>query len=187
MHKILAEELQQTSLSLFRKDFFSMFLGSISAKSASDKFIINKKSAVFDKASENNFMELYFHKDYRWNDASIDSEIHLNIYKHIHNAKYIAYVSPHFTLAYTLLNNKIIPKDYFGHQEFNSINIYNPESFDDWYERADVEIYRYMLEKDKQMIIIRGYGIYIYDRDLKNLLKKLDIIENSCRLLFLTK
>lgn len=33
-------------------------------------------------------------KDYRWNEASIDSYTHYNIYKNIYEAKYVCYAMP---------------------------------------------------------------------------------------------
>ncbi len=185
--KKLLEELSRICLSLFRKNFFGVYHGVISAKLNSNKFLINKKSAIFDEIDENSFLTLYSNKDYRWKDASIDSDIHLNIYKNIHEAKFIIFTMPPYTTSYSLEHNKIIPKDYFGNREFNSLKVYDPKNFEDWYERADIEIYRYLKENRVSLMPIRGYGVYAYGRDLNALVKRLSILENSCRLLHLSK
>jgi L-fuculose-phosphate aldolase len=66
-------------------------------------------------------------------------------------------------------------------------NIYDLKQFDDWYERAAVEICRYFQEKKTNIMVIKGYGVYAYDRDIHALAKNVALIENSCRLLVLAK
>lgn len=58
----LKEKLSTLSLSMFRKDFFGIYHGSISAKTESNRFIINTKEAVFDALNKDNLIELYFKK-----------------------------------------------------------------------------------------------------------------------------
>ena len=40
-------EIKKISLSMFRKNFFGVFHGSISARVEKNQFIINKQSAIF--------------------------------------------------------------------------------------------------------------------------------------------
>lgn len=61
----LKKQLSSLALSMFRKDFFGIFHGSISAKTESNRFIINTKEAVFDAIDDTSLIELYFKKDYR--------------------------------------------------------------------------------------------------------------------------
>ncbi|HIC12629.1 MAG TPA: hypothetical protein EYO75_04540, partial [Sulfurimonas sp.] len=72
----LKNKLSTLALSMFRKDFFGIYHGSISAKTESNRFIINTKEAIFDALDETSLIELYFKKDYRWKQASIDAKIH---------------------------------------------------------------------------------------------------------------
>jgi len=183
IEEYLANQLKEISLSMFRKNFFGIYHGSISARAEYNRFIINKKDAIFDGLKSSDLIELSSKKDYRWNDASIDSDIHLNIYKNIPEAKYICYAMPPFTTAYTLTHSIIIPEDYFGAMQFGKIHVYDPKQFEDWYERADVEIYRHMKETKTNVMIIRGYGIYAYDRDIHQIAKNIAVLENSCKLL----
>ena len=187
MDDFLVKELQRVSLSMFRKNFIGIFHGSISAKVEYNKFIINKKEAIFDEITQNDLIDLYSKKDYRWNEASLDAQIHLNIYENISDAKFICYTMPPFVTAYSLNNATIVPKDYFGLMAFKEIEVYEPKQFEDWYERADIEIYRYMKENDTNIIVIKGYGIYTYDRDINQMAKRIAILENSCKLLFYPK
>ncbi|MDD3060455.1 MAG: class II aldolase/adducin family protein, partial [Sulfurimonas sp.] len=130
--EILKKQLSTLALSMFRKDFFGIYHGSISAKTESNRFLINTKETVFDAIGTNDLIELYFKKDYRWNQASIDSNIHHQIYSQISDAKYITFTMPPFTTAYSLDHNIIRPKDYFGYTELGTIEIVDPKSFDNW-------------------------------------------------------
>lgn len=181
----LQNKLSKLALSMFRKDFFGIFHGSISAKIESNRFIINTKEAIFDALDDNSLIELYYKKDYRWNQASIDSNIHHSIYSQISDAKFICFSMPPFTTAYSLDHNIITPKDYFGYMELGSIEIVDPRNFDDWYERASSEIAYYFQSKKTDIMVIRGYGVYTFNRDIHEMAKKIAILEKSCRLLLL--
>ena len=181
----LKQKLSTLALSMFRKDFFGIYHGSISAKTESNRFIINTKEAVFDALDNITLIELYFKKDYRWNQASIDANIHFSIYSQISEAKFICFSMPQFTTAYSLQHNTIIPRDYFGYTELGTINIIDPKQFEDWYDRAYSEIPYYFQTHKTNIMVIRGYGVYAYSRDIHEMAKKLAILEKSCRLLML--
>ena len=186
LEKYLTKELQAVSLSMFRKNFIGIFHGSLSAKTAEGKFVINKRESIFDELNKSDLIELYSKKDYRWNLASIDADIHLGIYQNISEAKYITYTMPPFTTAYTLKHKKIIPKDYFAYTKIGEISVYDPGDFDDWYERAEVEVYRYFQTHNTNLMVIKGYGVISFDRNLIQMVKKIAILENSCKLLNLS-
>ena len=181
----LKSRLSSLALSMFRKDFFGIYHGSISAKTESHRFLINTKEAIFDALDDMSLIELYFKKDYRWNQASIDAKIHYSIYSQISEAKFICFSMPQFTTAYSLKHNIITPKDYFGHKEIGSTTIIDPKQFEDWYDRADSEIAYYLQSQKTNIMVIRGYGVYAYSRDIHEMAKKLAILEKSCRLLML--
>ncbi len=181
----LKNQLSTLSLSMFRKDFFGIYHGSLSVKTESNRFIINTKEAVFDALDENSLIELYFKKDYRWNQASIDAKIHFSIYSQISDAKFVSFTMPPFTTAYSLEHNIITPKDYFGYKELGSIEIFDPKKFENWYDRAQSEIAYYFQTNKTNIIIIRGYGVYAFNRDLHEMAKKLAVLEKSCKLLML--
>ena len=181
----LKSKLSTLALSMFRKDFFGIYHGSLSAKTESNRFIINTKEAVFDDIDESSLIELYFKKDYRWNMASIDSNIHFSIYSQISDAKFVCFSMPPFTTAYSLEHSIIVPKDYFGYKKIGSIPIVDPKQFDDWYDRAQSEIAYYMQTNKTDMMVIKGYGVYSFNRDLNEMAMKLAILEKSCRLLML--
>jgi L-fuculose-phosphate aldolase len=182
MYTDIKKELIELSLSMFRKNFFGIFHGSISAKLEGEKFIINTKDAIFDEMKQEDFITIYFKEDYRYHTASIDSFIHRKIYQEISDAKYICYSMPPNIISYSLSHDCFIPKDYFGSLKYEKLDIYDPKEFKDWYDRAPFEIATYLKNKS-DIMIIKGYGIYTYSRDIKELVKKVAIIENSAKIL----
>ncbi len=176
--------LSDLSFSMFSKNFFGIYHGSLSAKLDQYNFMINTKDAVFDNIDENSFCRLNMNKqDFRWNIASMEAHVHSTIYTNIHEAKYIAFGMPIYTTSYSLVNDNIIFEDYFGKTMFGEISIYNPGDFSTWYKRNALEITKYLKNSSNNMMIIKGVGTYIYDRDIHELVKKIAILENSCRLL----
>jgi len=185
MDSYLLKELKHISHSMFNKNFFGVFHGSISAKISINSFIINKKEVILDEVNEEGFIELKCNmtKDYRWKEASPDAHIHETIYRMLPQAKYISYTMPPYTTAYSLNHDVIIPKDYYGATILKNIFVYDPKSFEDWESRAPDEISQFFQDHDSHLLLIKGFGLISYDRDLIQMVKKVAILENSCRLL----
>jgi len=182
----IVKHLSNISLTLFRKNFFGIYHGSISKKVEHDSFIINTKEAIFDELTQSTLCQLKIdYKDYSWHIASMEAIVHESIYKHLHEAKYIACGMPPYTCAYTLLHDEIVFEDYFGSTTYDRIPVYNPGNFETWHERSALEIPMLLKKSKHNLIVIKGIGVYVCDRDMNNLIKKVAILENSCRLLTL--
>ncbi len=188
MDSYLLNEIKHISNSMFKKNYFGVFHGSISARDSVNSFIINKKETILDDVSEENFLQLSCSKkkDYRWNEASTDAKIHEQIYNTLPNAKYISYTMPPFSTAYSLKHTVVIPQDYYGHQLFSRVEIYDPKNFNDWAERSTSEITSFFKNSSDKLLLIKGFGLVSYDRDLTEMVKKVAILENSCKLLTLS-
>lgn len=182
--KTAIKNLTNISLSMFRKGFLGISHGSISTRLPDGGFLINKKDAIFDAMDENSYLLLYHKQDDRWNEASIDSSIHSAIYQTFANSRYIAYGMPPFIAAYSLSHSHIIPRDFFGSQFLGELPVYNPKDYKTWYERADVEIPQFLQTNNTNIMVIRGFGVYVFSRDLHTLSKILDLLENSCKILY---
>ena len=184
--KKIVKHLSGISLTLFRKNFFGIYYGSISKKVDHDSFIINTKDAIFDEINESTLCQLkMMQKDYGWNIASMESEVHKAIYSEIHESKYIACGMPPYTCAYTLQHDEIRFEDYFGKLAFDKIIVHDPGDFKTWTERSVNEIPSLLKRSPNSLIVIKGVGVYVSDRDMNNLIKKVAILESSCRLLTL--
>ncbi len=185
--KHLIEDIKHVSLSLFNKNFFSVYHGSISARVSASGFIINSKDTILDEITEESLVKLDCQKrDYRWSMANLDVHIHENIYEHIPSAKYISYTMPPYATAYSLKHGKVSPQDYYGKKILGEIIVYDPKNMDDWLERAPYEIPSFFQKHDSHLLLIKGFGLISYDRDITEMAKKISILENSCRLLALS-
>jgi len=185
MDAYLLNELKHISHSMFSKNYFGVFHGSISAKVAINAFVINKKEVILDEVNEDGFIELTCNtkKDYRWKEASVDAQIHEKIYRTLPHAKYISYTMPPYATASSLNHEVIVPKDYYGVKVLKNIFVYDPKGFNDWEERAPDEISNFFQNNNSHLLLIKGFGLISYDRDLTEMVKKVAILENSCRLL----
>jgi len=183
----LLSELKRISRSMFAKNYFGVFHGSISAKVAINAFMINKKETILDKVSESQFIRLTCDqkRDYRWKDASVDVNIHQAIYASLPNAKYISYTMPPYTTAYSLNHSLVVPQDYYGQTILREVPVYDPKNFEDWEARAPYEISDFFKNHKTHLLLIQGFGLISYDRDITEMVKKVAILENSCRLLTL--
>jgi len=187
MDKHLIEEIKHVSLSMFNKNFFGVYHGSISARISASGFIINKKDTILDEITKEGLIALdCLKRDYRWSEASIDVPIHEHIYENIPNAKYICFTMPPYATAYSLKHGKVSPQDFHGRKILGEIIVYDPKSIDDWMERAPYEIPQFFQKHDSHLLLIKGYGLISYDRDITEMAKKVAILENSCRLLALS-
>jgi len=185
--KHLIEDIKHISLSMFNKNFFSVYHGSISARVSTNSFIINNKETILDEVTEDSLVKLDFQKrDYRWSMANADVYIHEHIYENIPNAKYISYTMPPYATAYSLKHGKVSPQDYFGKTILGEVIVYDPKNIEDWLERAPYEIPQFFQKHDSHLLLIKGFGLISYDRDITEMAKKISILENSCRLLALS-
>lgn len=187
MNDMLPTYLQRIAQAMFQKNFFGIFHGSLSAKADGERFLINKKDALFNNLDAESLIMLYYKQDYRWNDASLDSFIHSILYQNFPNTRFIAYGLPPFTCSYALKYDKIIPKDYYGARFIGEIEVHDPRDFDTWHERADTEINRYFKEHKSKVMVIRGYGVYVRERNPYSLAKLMALVENSCKILYFSQ
>ena len=179
----LIADIASISLSMFRKNFFGIFHGAISARMSKNRFVINKQRAIFDSINADSMIMLYHKPDHRWDEASLHAPIHAAIYENFSEAKFIAYAMPPYLLSSSLTYDALKPKDYFGYKFLApSIDIFDPKDYESWAERANTDIPRYFKEHSHSFMLIRGYGIYVYARDLYTLAKLIALVENSCKI-----
>ena len=53
-------------------------------------------------------------------------------------------------------------------------------------ERAQYEIPKFFQKHETHLLLIKGFGVISYDRDIIEMAKKVSVLENSCRLLALS-
>jgi len=181
------ELFKKLSLSMYRKDLLGIFHGSISIKKSEDSFLINKKDAIFDEIDEDSLVDISISKHILWNIASLHTPVHSAIYETIGSAKFVFCLYPPYTVAYSLNNKTITPKDLAGKTHLKNINIYDPGNLSDWLQRSPSEVSLYMKEKNITSMVVKGVGIYSYNRNIKTLIEEVAMIDMSCRILLLDK
>jgi len=185
--KHLINDIKHVSLSLFNKNFFSVYHGSISARISASAFVINSQDTILNELTEASLVKLDCQKrDYRWSLANSDAHIHELIYKTIPNAKYVSYTMPPYATAFSLKHGKVSPQDYYGRKVLGEVMVYDPKNIEDWIERAPYEIHQFFQKNDSHLLLVKGFGVICYDRDIIEMAKKISILENSCRLLALS-
>ena len=177
----IKEKLKSFSSYMFAKGFMEIFNSSISAKINSDTFLINERNPNFNDLQE--FVKLSFTKNYSWEKASLQADIHKNIYENISDAKFICHTMPSYTLAYSLEKDNIEALDYFGMKSLAKLNIIKTKDYNHSFEKSSIEISKSFIEHNTDILIIRGYGVYSYHRNLEELVKKISILEKSCQIL----
>lgn len=170
--------------SLCKSGLLGIFYGSISARLNANSFLINRKNALLDKMDTDSFITLHDKEDYRWQEASLDSFIHANIYRNFLEARYVVYSHAPYATSYSLKHAVLKPIDYLGVKVLGSTNeILDSKEYETLYERADTDIVRYLKTHNTNFVLLKGCGIYGYGRDLNVLAKLIAVIENSCKIL----
>ncbi len=164
---------------LFEKNLFHIYQSSFSIRTENDRFMINKKDTIF--CEEDIFTEIHYKKDLSWQDASKDAHIHSYIYQKVSTAKCIAHIFSTNLVAYSLYHNSFNPIDYYGINIIGRQNIYNLQNHNNLSNQIENIIFPKL--QSNNIFIIKGYGAYLYERDVKELAKKALILENSAQIL----
>jgi L-fuculose-phosphate aldolase len=164
---------------LIRKGMFHIYQTSFSIRSENDKFLITKNDALF---LENDiFTEIHYKKDLSWQEASNDANIHSFIYQKISTAKYVAHIFPVNLVTYSLYHRQFKALDFYGKTVIGNKKIYEVNENNHFSEEVEKIVKKNILNEG--IVIIKGYGAYLYDRDIKELAKKASILENSAKIL----
>jgi len=183
INKDLENEYELVAQALFQKDFLHIYHGSLSVRTDDDKFLINKKDSLF---TENHFtIEIHFSEDISWKEASIDADIHSKVYQSLPEAKCIAQIFPANVVTYSLYHKKFKPIDYIGELHIGELDIIHSIDYKHWKDQADSLIAQEFLSNN--IVIVKGIGAFIYDRDLRELAKKASILEKSAKILLKSK
>jgi L-fuculose-phosphate aldolase len=176
--KTITDELKLVTQELFNKGYLNLGLGSISIKLTNDKMIINKRNSHIYE--DDYFRTLHIlREDLSYNEASEDAKIHAKIYQTLSYTKAIADLLLKNTLAYSINHSTFNPIDYLGKEKIGKIPIIET-NHQEWVENKEHIISTHL---DKEILIIKGIGVFLISRDIRSLLKKAVILENSAYIL----
>lgn len=179
--KTIIDEFLLITKILFEKNFLNMGLGSISLKLNNDQMLINKKNRHIN---ENDFYKSVhiLKKDLAWEEMSEDIKIHSKIYETISSTKAIANIFPLNTITFSLEHHNLLkPIDFIGKENIKQIKIIDITNKTEWNENKEFIIAKNLMESE--ILIVKGYGVFIKARDVREILKKAVILENSATIL----
>ena len=179
--KTIIDEYLLVAKSLFEKDFLNIGIGSLSLKLQTDQMLINKQNKHI--IEDDFFKKVHILKsDLSWNDTTDDIKIHSKIYETISSTKSIANIFPINVITFSLEHHSFFkPIDMLGKKYFQKIPIIEITNQIEWEENKDYIISKKL--KDSDIVIIKGYGVFITSRDIREILKKAVILENSAKIL----
>lgn len=183
--KTVTDEFLLVSKILFEKNFLNMGLGSVSLKLNNDKMLINKKDRHI---VETDFYKIthILKKDLSWKEMTDDINIHSKIYKTVSKAKAIANIFPLNVITFSLEHHSLLkPIDFVGKEFLKEIKIFNITNKTEWTENKEFIISKEL--KTQDILIVKGYGVFIKARDVREILKKAVILENSAKILLNTQ
>jgi len=179
--KTIMDEYYLTAKELFNKNFINIGIGSLSLKLKADQMIINKRNKHY---LEEDFIKKVhiLHEDMAWKEASEDVKIHSKIYEQLSNTKAIANIFPINVMTFALNHHiSLNPIDFLGKKKLGKIPIIEMGNIQEWEENKEFIISKYL--KTNDIIIIIGYGVFIKTRDIREIITKAIILENSAFLL----
>jgi len=181
----LLDEYLLVAKELFDKNFINIGLGSISMKLKADKMVINKKNK---HVNEEDFIKTLhiLREDMAWEEATEDVKVHSKIYEQVPSAKAIAHIFPKNVITLSLKHHKIFkPIDLLAKESIGEVNIIEINSLQEWHENKEFIIAKELKHKD--IVIIKGHSVYIKGRDLRMILKKAFILENSAYMILTSR
>jgi len=127
-------------------------------------------------------VKIGFERDVRWNAASSEVELHVNIYKEIDKAKAIVHAHPQATVALSLKGYKTIkPIDYEGSLFLKSVDVLDIP-YNNW-QLAKNEIPAYFKDSKNSIVVAKGHGVFAYADSLFKALQLVSALENSSKII----
>ncbi len=183
--KTIIDEFLLVAKILFEKSFLDVGIGSISLKLQTDQMLINKQNKHI--LEDDFFKKVHILKrDLSWKETSEDIKTHSKIYENISSTKAIANIFPIHTITFSMEHHNFLkPLDKIGKKLIPKVPIIEITNKIEWEENKEHIISQKLKETD--ILIIKGYGVYIKARDIREILKKAIILENSAKILLYTQ
>ncbi len=176
-------------ISEFKKVGDMMFLmglvgassGNMSARVKDGVWITKTGKSLFGLRSKD-IVKIGFEKDVRWNTASSEVKLHMNIYKNVEQANAIVHAHSPYTTALSMKYSQIIPIDYEGKLLLKEVCVLDIENW----ENAKDAIAEFFLNNLKTNIAVaKGHGVFAYSDSLFNAFKYISSLEFSSKIIHL--
>ncbi len=127
-------------------------------------------------------VKIGFERDVRWNAASSEVEIHVNIYKLIEEAKAIVHAHCPAAVALSLRINRIEPVDYEGKLFLKAVDVLDiPHN--NWQLARELIPEYFSQNRKAKIVIAKGHGAFAYADTLFNAYKLISALESSCKII----
>ncbi len=174
-------EFRRVGNLLFLSHLVDISSGNMSARVKDGVWITKTGRSLYNLRGKD-IVKIGFERDVRWEAASSEVEIHINIYKNIPQAKAIVHAHPVSTVLLSLKDFKTIePIDYEGYLFLKKVDIIDIP-YNLWQTAKD-EIPNYFKNSNKTIVIARGHGVFVYSETLFKAAQLIAALENSAKLL----
>ena len=174
-------EFRKTGDILFLSNLVDASSGNMSAKIKDGIWITKTGKSLYGLRGKD-IVKIGLERDVRWNAASSEVDIHINIYKNIECAKAIVHAHCPYSVALSLKQNRIKPVDYEGGLFLKEVDVIDIP-YNNW-QLAKNEIPSYFKDNPKKNIVIaKGHGAFAYSETLFGAAQIISALENSSKIL----
>lgn len=174
-------EFRRVGNMLFLSHLVDVSSGNMSARVKDGVWITKTGRSLYNLRGKD-IVKIGFERDIRWEAASSEVEIHINIYKNIPDARAIVHAHPEATVLLSLLDLKTIePLDYEGFLFLKKVDILEIP-YNTWYLAKDA-IPDYFKNSSKTIVVAKGHGVFAFSETLFKAAQLVAALENSSKLL----
>ncbi len=174
-------EFRRVGNLLFLSHLVDISSGNMSVRVKDGVWITKSGRSLYNLRGKD-IVKIGFERDIRWDAASSEVEIHINIYNNIPEAKAIVHAHPESVVLLSLLDFKTIePLDYEGFLFLKTVDVIDVP-YNMW-KRAKDAITEYFKNSDKTIVVAKGHGVFAYSDTLFKAAQLISALENSSKLL----
>ncbi len=173
-------EFRRVGNLLFLSHLVDISSGNMSVRVKDGVWITKTGKSLYNLRGKD-IVKVDFERDIRWNSASSEIDIHINIYKQT-SAKAVVHAHPHATTTLSLLDYKFIePIDYEGFLFLKRVEVLEIP-FKHW-DLAKTIIPDYFKENNKKIVVAKGHGVFAIEENLFKASQLISALENSSKLI----
>ncbi|OSS43157.1 Ribulose-5-phosphate 4-epimerase [Desulfurella amilsii] len=176
----MISEFKRIGDMLFLMGLVDASSGNMSSKVKDGIWITKTGMSLFGLKSKD-IVKIELERDVRWNAASSEVELHVNIYKKIDEVKAIVHAHSPYTVALSIKHSKITPKDHEGRLFLKQVDVLDIKNWDE----AKYAIAQYFFESKKQIVVAKGHGVFAISDNLFNASKLVSALEFSSKIIIL--
>ncbi len=155
--------------------------GNMSCRTKDGVWITKTGKSLYNLRGKD-IVKIGFERDVRWNSASSEANIHINIYKNIENAKAIVHAHCPYAVALSLKLNLIEPLDYEGKLFLKKVDVIDIP-FENWSSAKELIVEYFSKNRDKKVVVAKGHGAFAYSETLFGAYQIVSALESSSKII----